>query len=434
MPERFKDVLRIIEDGNSALYPSFYPPYAAWNRIDDESVFRSWKNTLGRFGIYISIPFCDSICSFCCFPVKVLRSPEQSDGYLRALDREAGRFAHIFGNKTFSSILIGGGTPSILKSRQIMELRDILRNRFSLSPDAEITFEANPEFLDGEKLKSLKRLGVNWLSIGVQSLDDGVIRRVNRSQTNSRVYTVYMRARDAGIPFVNIDLLAGLPGQSGRSFLADVREVAGWRPDEIHLGLFLPTPSTSFYRRGGRIPAGRRQGSRRFWEKGFEILQGLGYSRTEEFSVSLDPNIRNKQGTYAFYGATSILGLGLGALSYAAGGIMYQNTNSLAVYSRHISEERLPVEKGCQRTSKQKMIHFILSSLEHGGKIECRDFESFFGERIEKKFGLQLACLGEAGVLKKKGERYVLLDHPGAVFEYSRSFFEPDVVKKILCG
>lgn len=382
-------------------------------------------------GLYVHIPFCASICTYCNITVRQAASPAVRAAYLGRLYKEAGMYAPVFERAKFQNVFLGGGTPNILEPEQIRKLFGVLRDRFHIAANADIVMDASPYFLDKTRLSALAECGLNGISIGGQSLDDGVIRRSNRTQDNSTIYEAYLRARRSGIRRVNVDVMVGLPGQSSASALSDIRTVAEWRPDEIFLGEFSPV-NTLFARTGGTVLPSARTASRETWLKGFEILKEMGYHhRGEESFASLKPGARTWRGFFPFSGNSSILGLGLGAVSWAWGSARYQNLNSLSRYSQRISAGRLPVDDGCRVTIRQEMIHFILSGLECGW-VSCREFESVFGELVDLRFGSHFRRLTACGVLVRRGDCYKLTDHPKAAFIYSKMFYEPVVAQRCL--
>ena len=169
-----------------------------------------------------------------------------------------------------------------------------------------------------------------------------------------------------------------------------------------------------------------------FKKEHIEILKEMGYyHRGEESFASLKPGARTWRGFFPFSGNSSILGLGLGAVSWAWGSARYQNLDGLSRYSQRISAGRLPVDDGCRVTLRQEMIHFILSGLECGW-VSCREFKSVFGESVNLRFASHFRRLTACGVLIRRGDCYKLTDHPKAAFIYSKMFYEPVVAQRCL--
>lgn len=432
----FKKILRIVEQTSFTVYPNHYPPLTSWDSLDNDVIIRpGWRKTLKRnepLGLYVHMPFCPSKCSFCYLPVLVTGNLSLINTYLDALEIEAELLSPVFAGREFDCVYVGGGTPSMMDSNQFERFFKILKKFFNSKRGAQIGLEANPEFLDLARVRGLKENGVNWLSLGVQSLDDGVISKTRRRQTNPRVKEVYSLCRKAGIEGINVDLICGLEGQTGESFLKDVKTVASWRPDQIHLYRFFPTASTAYVRRGGRFSAE----DIRYWsglrETGLGILAGKGYQRMDCESAGLALESRNRQASRAFYLGSSILGLGPGAVSHARWALRYQNTENIPDYYRRLSDGKLPVARGRRIGRKEEMINFALNSLEHEERISLKVFRDVFGGELEKVFSRPLKYLLNNGVLERNDDCFRVKDPGRTVFECSKAFFEKAVVDRVI--
>ena len=172
-------------------------------------------------GLYIHIPFCRQKCHYCDFASFACKE-DLIDSYLCSIDTEASFFPH----QSFDTLYIGGGTPSILSVNQMDVLCEIINRRFApINTFAESTIEANPESLSLEKLKLLKQRGINRLSLGLQSMNDDVLKYIGRVHDTKTFLSVYEQARKAGFENISIDLIAGLPNQSEEDFLQGLKKV-----------------------------------------------------------------------------------------------------------------------------------------------------------------------------------------------------------------
>ena len=159
-----------------------------------------------KTGIYVHIPFCESKCFYCNF-VSANYSAEIKEKYIEALFKE---IETVSTKRTIYSIFIGGGSPSVLNSRLIVNLLEKIRSNFNISKNAEITIECNPNSLNYQKLKAYKKAGINRISIGIQSLDDGVLKLIGRRHNKSRAIQAIKMAKDVGFKNINVDLLIGI--------------------------------------------------------------------------------------------------------------------------------------------------------------------------------------------------------------------------------
>ena len=186
-------------------------------------------------GIYVHIPFCSAICSYCNFN-RGLLDGELKTRYVAALEKEIRQAANS-SQKQADTIFFGGGTPSLLDPPEIARLIAACRSSFDLAPDAEITLETNPETATPERLAAFRENGVNRISFGVQSFDDEELKKLGRIHSAARAREAIAQARDAGFDNLSFDLMFWLPGQSFASWLRTIDEAIALTPD--HLSLYL---------------------------------------------------------------------------------------------------------------------------------------------------------------------------------------------------
>ncbi len=201
-----------------------------------------------KVGVYVHIPFCRSKCIYCDFP-SFSGQDELHAPYMQCLFSEVRSWqSHEKKVRLCDTVFIGGGTPSIVPSELIEKLLDTLREKFSLDDDAEITIEANPESLTSEKLHYYKRIGINRISIGVQSFNDEILDRVGRLHTSDQAVESFQNARKVGFSNISIDLIAGLPGHTLESFSADVDGILRLRPEHVSIYLLETDRDTPLWR------------------------------------------------------------------------------------------------------------------------------------------------------------------------------------------
>lgn len=227
------------------------------------------KNHKAPMELYVHIPFCIKKCDYCDF----LSGPadeETQNKYVEALLTEINK-SESFSEREISTVFIGGGTPSAVRSESIIRIMDALRRRFVFSENTEITMEANPGTLTPEKLKAYRNGGINRLSIGLQSADDRELLSLGRIHTYQEFLESYFLAREAGFDNINIDLMLAIPGQTRKSWNRNLKTVADLKPEHISAysliveeGTPLPQGSWSFRTRMKNTGCMRTQ--REFWE------------------------------------------------------------------------------------------------------------------------------------------------------------------------
>lgn len=202
-------------------------------------------SSMDKIGIYIHIPFCLAKCNYCDF-LSFSMDEETKAAYVNALIREIKGFKNAK-NYQVISVFIGGGTPTVLKTEQVLEILSVVNECFTISKDAEITIECNPKTADLNKLKAFRKAGVNRLSIGIQSMDDRFLRLLGRVHTVQDVYETFSIAREAGFKNINADLMFSLPGQTVSDWKHTLELALDLKPEHVSAYSLIIEPDTPFY-------------------------------------------------------------------------------------------------------------------------------------------------------------------------------------------
>ncbi len=350
--------------------------------------------------VYVHIPFCLSKCAYCDF-LSFQGDRTTIASYLQCLLGEIELYRPLMNSREAKTIYFGGGTPSLLPSR---DLGTLLR---SLPPHAlEITLEANPGTVSQSKLEDLRGYGFNRLSLGIQSFLDReleLLGRIHNSQTGERALKM---GRGAGFENINCDLIFGIPGQRSGDFLISLERLLSHRPEHISLYCLSLSKKT---RLGMMIQAGiispqPEDETAEIYEKASRLLQEEGYEHYE-ISNFARPGKRSQHNQCYWHGQ-DYLGLGLGAVSFLDG-LRVQNLRNLSRYLKRMERKELPVA----RTLKKKG----LKALEEEAILHLRTSEGFQESELVRKyrrsfpvFKKRLCSLQESGLLKKEGERWRL--------------------------
>ena len=182
-------------------------------------------------GIYIHIPFCKQACHYCDFHFSTNTSKQAQ--LLQAIGNELLIQKNYLGEEKINTLYFGGGTPSILSTDEVNNIFDIISGNFDVAPSAEITLEANPDDLVSEKLIAFKKIGINRLSIGIQSFDDAVLRFLNRAHDSRMATSSFQEARDVGFENISIDLMYALPGQDLTDWKKNIDRALALGPNHI---------------------------------------------------------------------------------------------------------------------------------------------------------------------------------------------------------
>ena len=290
-------------------------------------------------GLYLHIPFCRSKCDYCDF-YSLAGQEDRMDDYQCALLRHIAETAPRTKKQVVNSVYIGGGTPSYYGEKRLLELLAAVKKRFTLSKDVEITLEANPDSVDVKLLKRLRRAGVSRLSMGMQSACDSELVSVHRPHTFAQTEEAVKAARTAKIKNLNLDLIYGLPGQTGESWRASVEAALALEPEHLSCyGLTVEegTPLAQRVERGEQLPDDDEQAARYLWT--VERLAQAGYEQYEVSNFS-------KTGCQSRHNLKYWMGrpyIGIGAAAHSDfGGCRYSFVRDLEGYIRGVlGDERV---------------------------------------------------------------------------------------------
>lgn len=344
-----------------------------------------------KTGLYIHIPFCKQKCNYCDFASFAGRE-SFLENYLQVLAKEA--VSHK--NRSVQTLYVGGGTPSLLSERQIDFLADIVKRNFdSVINFAESTFEANPESLTENKLRSLRQAGFNRLSMGLQSFNEQELKTLGRVHTAQQFSTAYQAARKAGFTNINVDLIAGVPGQTLESFLSSLTHLLRLQPEHLSVYGLQIEPGTPFFERG--IVCDQLL-MRQMLEQTHDLLTQQGYHHYE-ISNFAKPGYEALHNTH-YWDNGSYIGLGSAAASYWQG-VRSQNTADITDYIQRIERGETPVVFSEQLTGQAKEGESLMLGLRKLDGVELTPRqEHWFGREIERHL--------QSGLLVREGKKVKL--------------------------
>jgi len=350
--------------------------------------------------IYLHIPFCVRKCLYCDF-LSMPQGEETRERYVNALLCEIMHQGDCPPGTPVETIFFGGGTPSILEERQLDAILDALHERFCVPRDAEISLEMNPGTADSEKLRAMREMGINRLSIGVQAMHDGELKLLGRIHTVEEAREAFQLARKAGFENINIDLMSALPGQTFRDWSDTLAEAVGWGPEHISAYSLIIEPGTPFsamYESGDLPPVPEEETDRQMYHFTGEYLAGKGY-RQYEISNYAKPGRACRHNT-GYWTGQEYLGFGIGAAS-CAGGMRFSNTRDLQEYIRAMAiPDILAVRTDLHRlTEREKMEEFMFLGLRMTAGVSRTAFASRFGKQIEDVYGEVLQKQIRQGVI-----------------------------------
>lgn len=339
------------------------------------------KNHKAPMELYVHIPFCIKKCDYCDF----LSGPadeETQNKYVEALLTEINK-SESFSEREISTVFIGGGTPSAVRSESIIRIMDALRRRFVFSENTEITMEANPGTLTPEKLKAYRNGGINRLSIGLQSADDRELLSLGRIHTYQEFLKSYFLAREAGFDNINIDLMLAIPGQTRKSWNRNLKTVADLRPEHISAYSLIVEEGTPFATRKLELPDEDEE--YRMYEDTAGILGEYGYHQYEISNYAVKGyECRHNKG---YWRRTDYLGLGLGAASLTGGNTRWNNTRNMQEYLKNSGNPQKIRKDVSVLTGKEQQEEFMFLGLRMTEGISETEFQSCFGIPLSDIYG-----------------------------------------------
>ena len=350
--------------------------------------------------IYIHIPFCIRKCDYCDFLSGPSGPKEQAD-YVQALLREIQAVEEGEG-RSVSSIFIGGGTPSVLDERFLGDILREIRNRFKMKEDAEITIEVNPGTANIGKLQAYREMGINRLSIGLQSPEDRELKILGRIHNYGQFLETYQEARTVGFDNINIDLMSAIPDQTYEGWVKNLRTVAELEPEHISAYSLIVEEGTPFAARKLNLPDEDTEYN--MYEATAQILKEYGFEQYEISNYARKG--RECRHNVGYWTRQDYLGFGLGASSLY-GKERFANTADMKKYLENSRNPEKIREKDPSLTREDEMAEFMFLGLRMTKGISKADFQRCFGCTIESVYG---------EVLEKYESMELLLEKDGRIF------------------
>jgi oxygen-independent coproporphyrinogen-3 oxidase len=346
-------------------------------------------------GIYVHIPFCLQACYYCDFHFSTNLDLKQE--MVKAIVKEIGMQKDYLDGEEISTIYFGGGTPSLLSKEDLLKIINAIRANNSLIPDLEITLEANPDDLDERKLDDLRNIGINRLSIGVQSFQDDILKFFNRAHNSTQSVKSINAARSAGFDNISIDLIYGVPGQHHEMWQAGINEALLFRPEHVSAYSLTIEERTVFgkWKASNKLLPMNEDLVAEQFEMLMDTLTQKGYDHYEISNFAL-PGFHSRHNS-SYWRGVKYLGVGPSAHSYDGTSRQFNVSNN-AIYVRKIDFGEVPFEREVlTREDKINEYFFIGLRTEAGCDLDFLMEEYAFGLSDEQENYIdQLVKLGKA--------------------------------------
>lgn len=354
-------------------------------------------------GLYIHIPFCVKKCAYCDF-LSWKGSDEEREAYVQALEKEISSYSEFAKDYRVSTVFFGGGTPSVLEGEQTERILKKIRDTFRVEKDAEITLEMNPGTAQKEKLLLYRELGINRLSIGLQSVKNENLKLLGRIHTYGDFLDSYRMAREAGFDNISADLISSLPGQTLEEWKEELEILQETPLEHISVYQLIIEKGTEFYEKYGEheelLPDVETSREIYLWtgkylkEHGFEQYEISNYARPS----------RKSRHNLRYWERKDYLGLGLGAASMVHN-IRMSNTRDWEKYIEGTQNPKRLREEVEFLEEPRQMEEFMFLGLRKTEGVSRKEFRRIFGRDLDMVYEKALQKHLENGMLEASKDR-----------------------------
>jgi len=400
------------ETTGGSYFVSNYPPYSFWSPAQVSGVFSALDRRPAPgtpLGIYLHIPFCRKRCHFCYFKVYTDKNAAEVESYLDTAIRELTLYSErpFIGGRRPKFIYFGGGTPSYISSRQLTSLVDRMKSLLPWSEAEEVTFECEPGTLTEGKLRVIKDLGVTRISLGIENFDDEILKINGRAHTSREIGPAYYSARSMGFEQINIDLIAGMVGETPDNWRECVRKTIQLAPDSVTIYQMEVPYNTTIFKEmkimGQSVAPVATWQTKRDWVRyAFAELEGAGYTVRSAYTAVKNPRKTRFIYTDLLWTGADMLGLGVASFSHV-GGVHFQNDHEFESYSDKLRHGSLPIYRAFTLTDEQRLIRELILQMKLG-HVRSKHFADKFGVDIQERFAGPLSMLYDSGFLTPDGD------------------------------
>jgi len=400
-----------------------YPPFSVWS---EDAVDRDARAALAApgdpavpLGLYLHIPFCRKRCHFCYFRVYTDKNAQEVGQYLDVLAREWELYGQepALAGRQLNFVYFGGGTPSFLSTRQLQSLVKRLTAVMPWTGAEEITFECEPGTLTDAKLEAIRRMGITRLSLGVENFDDRILELNGRAHRSPEIGQAYRAARALAFPQINIDIIAGMLGETEENWRACVRKTLELEPDSVtvyQMELPYNTTISKDLLKGTRLfadPVVNWPTKRRWVQEAFEALERAGYHVGSAYTAVKDPSRTTFVYRDRLWQGADMAGLGVASFGHI-NGVHMQNLDTWETYSAAIGRGEIPLGRAYRPTGEERMIRELVLQLKLGS-VRPAYFKEKYGVDLLARFRDELASLANEGYVTEASKRIVALSRQG---------------------
>jgi oxygen-independent coproporphyrinogen-3 oxidase len=397
-------------------FVSNYPPFSFWNDEDVpcvSSLINSPSPGNAPLGVYYHVPFCRKRCHFCYFKVYTDKNSNDIRRYLSATMEELKSYADkpYFKGRKPKFVYFGGGTPSYLSAKQLIELTDEMKKILPWDEAEEVTFECEPGTLSEKKLEVIKQFGVTRLSLGVENFNDHILQTNGRAHRSKEVFSAYEFARGLGFDNINIDLIAGMLEETDENWTECVERVVDLSPDCVTIYQMEVPFNTGIFKimkEEGKLsaPVADWPTKRRWVSEAYAKLEEAGYTVTSAYTAVKNPDSTKFIYRDRLWAGADMVGVGVSSFGHL-GGIHYQNLTNIDSYCDSVEAGKAPVRRALMTTEEERFIRELILQWKLG-RVNNNYFLKKFGISISERYAPILTQWKERGDLREEGDYLVL--------------------------
>ena len=350
-----------------------YPPFSRWHAeaVPDVLAAFAAPPTSAPLGLYLHVPFCRKRCKFCYFRVYTDVAAHDVERYSQALGREAELAAAqpAVAGRVLKYVYFGGGTPSFLSVKQLERLVERVHKSFGWDAAEEVTFECEPGTLSEAKVRALKDLGMTRISLGVENFDDAILEANGRAHLSAEIERAWGWIKNAGSPNTNVDLIAGMVGETDDSWRRTIEKTLTLEPDSLTIYQMELPPNTVFVHdakeTGAATAVADWSTTRRWVNEAFDLFLAHGYAISSGYTLVRDPARVHFRYRDMLWEGSDLVALGVASFGHLSG-VHYQNATHWDDYLGAVEAGRLPIARGLVPSSRDLVLREVVLGLKRG--------------------------------------------------------------------
>lgn len=392
---------------------SNYPPFSQWKSDFVPLAISALETDPDQtantpLGLYIHIPFCRKRCKFCYFRVYTNQNAKAIEDYVKALIQELELISRksAIGTRDLRFVYFGGGTPSYLSSRQLRSLRERMSTFITWENAEEVTFECEPGTLSVEKLETLRDIGITRISLGVESFNDQILEENGRAHLSPEVFQAWEWIRSIGFPQVNIDLIAGMVGETDDNWHRNIDKAIELSPDNITI-YQMELPFNTVYSKemrelGTQSPVADWPTKRRWVSEAMDRLIAAGYHISSGNELVKNPARDHFVYRDNVWRGCDLIATGVSSFGHFQG-VHYQNLDRIEDYLETVNRGELPINRALKPSAHQLLIRELVLLMKEG-VVDLLRLNEKYGVNTQVEFASALHNQQQARYLTVEGQ------------------------------